>query len=192
MTAHAARQGERRRNAAATRDALLDAARTLLASRGVEGTSTRDVASIAGVSQALVYRYFGSKEKLFSEAAHRGFDPQDTLIADTALIDLPRALLERALMAGEGGGAGRLADLIAASNDTTVRAVIREQITRGFDDQLAGRLHGEHRRLRAELLAALVLGVAVLRAKVGTPALSDTDFDVLADHIDRIATVLLR
>lgn len=51
---------------------------------------------MAGVNQALVYRYFGSKEKLIAEAAGRDLDTADTMTADTPLADLPRALLDRA------------------------------------------------------------------------------------------------
>jgi AcrR family transcriptional regulator len=191
MAADAVRPQARRRDAAATREALLAAARKLLASRGVEGTSTRDVSAAAGVNQALVYRYFGSKEKLFAEAAGGGLDARDTLVADTPLNDLPRALLGRALDAG-GDTSGRLSDLVAAANDTMIRKVISEQIERGFGEQLAARLEGEDREVRAELLAAVIIGIAVLREKIGTKALVSADADLLADHVDRIAAVLLR
>jgi AcrR family transcriptional regulator len=190
MAADAVRPHGRRRDATATREALLAAARKLLASRGVEGTSTRDVSAAVGVNQALVYRYFGSKEKLFAEAAGGGFDSRDTLVADTPLNDLPRVLLERALDAG-GDSSGRLSDLVAAANDTMIRKVISEQVERGFDEQLASRLEGEDREVRAELLAAVIIGIAVLREKIGTKALVSADVDLLANHVDRIAAVLL-
>jgi AcrR family transcriptional regulator len=178
----------RRRDAAATREALLVAARTLLARHGVEGASTRDVAAAAGVNQALVYRYFGSKEKLFAEAAGR--DAADSLTADTPLADLPRALLERALDV-ESAQPSSVSGLITAANDETIRAVIRERIETAFDEQLAPRLAGPDAELRAELLAALITGIAMLRGKVGTRALSAADRDVIGAYVDRMAGELL-
>jgi AcrR family transcriptional regulator len=50
------------------RGLLLDAARSLFATRGYAGTSTRDIALTAGVSEALLFRHFGNKAKLFERA----------------------------------------------------------------------------------------------------------------------------
>ncbi|MFI5592099.1 TetR/AcrR family transcriptional regulator [Amycolatopsis sp. NPDC051758] len=180
----------RRRDAAATREALLAAARTLLAEHGVEGTSTRDVAAAAGVNQALVYRYFGSKEKLFAEAAGRGLEAADSMTVETPLANLPRALLDRALDVG-ADHPSHLSGLVTAANDDMIRAVVRERIERAFDEQLAPRLTGADRELRAELLAAVITGIAVLRGKVGTRALTAADRDTIGEYVDRIAAVLL-
>lgn len=110
----------RRRDAAATRAALLVAARALMAEHGVEGAGTRDVAAAAGVNQALVYRYFGSKEKLFAEAAS-GSTESDGIIANTPLADLPSVLLDRVLDLGEAHQSPDVATLVAAANDRRAR-----------------------------------------------------------------------
>ncbi|HEY4456566.1 MAG TPA: helix-turn-helix domain-containing protein, partial [Pseudonocardiaceae bacterium] len=55
----------RRRDADATRAALLTAARDLFAERGFDQTTVRDIAARAGVNQALLFRYYGSKDGLF-------------------------------------------------------------------------------------------------------------------------------
>ena len=47
---------------------LRTAASELFAERGYYRTATRDIAERAGVSPDLIYRYFGTKEKLFFEA----------------------------------------------------------------------------------------------------------------------------
>ncbi|WP_063040967.1 TetR/AcrR family transcriptional regulator [Nocardia pseudovaccinii] len=181
----------RRRDAAATRQSLLDAARVLMAERGVEGTSTRDVATAAGVNQALVYRYFGSKEKLFAEAASGG--DSDNIIRDTPLAELPHTLLGHALdltAAGTGGGAA-ISRFVGAANDDTVRAILRERIDSAFGDLLADRLDGPDTALRAELLAAIIVGVSFLRDKIGTTALSSVDRATLGAYVDRLAAPLL-
>lgn len=56
------------RMAAAERRALiLDAARDLFGKRGYHGTTTDQIATLAGISQPYVVRMFGSKEALFLE-----------------------------------------------------------------------------------------------------------------------------
>jgi AcrR family transcriptional regulator len=57
----------RRRDALATREAILAAAVTAFAERGYRAVTVRDVARAAGVDPALVVRYFGSKGGLFAE-----------------------------------------------------------------------------------------------------------------------------
>jgi AcrR family transcriptional regulator len=47
---------------------LLDAARALFAHRDYRGTTTREIATAAGVSEHLLFRHFGSKAALFREA----------------------------------------------------------------------------------------------------------------------------
>ena len=181
----------RRRDAAATREALLTAARTLMAQHGVEGSSTREVAALAGVNQALVYRYFGSKEQLFTEAATTGTAAADDLIATTPLAELPRLLLDRVLEVAEKADGGELATLVAAANDQTVRSVLRARIETGFTRGLAARLEGPDAALRAELLAGILVGVGFLRHKVGTEAMSAADRETLGEYVDRMAGPLL-
>lgn len=51
-----------------TRQAILHAAQDAFSTRGYLATSVRDITARAGVSVALVSRYFGSKERLFEDA----------------------------------------------------------------------------------------------------------------------------
>jgi AcrR family transcriptional regulator len=53
------------------RDHILDIAEKLFSEQGFEGTSTRQLASEAGVNLAMISYYFGSKEKLFEELVVR-------------------------------------------------------------------------------------------------------------------------
>lgn len=50
------------------RTRLIDAAITLFAEKGYEGTSVRDLATAAGVNVAAVSYHFGSKDALYTEA----------------------------------------------------------------------------------------------------------------------------
>src|SRR6202008_4243685 len=58
----------RQRNAAATREAILQSARQAFAKAGYAGAGVREIARGAGGTAMLVNRYFGSKERLFAEA----------------------------------------------------------------------------------------------------------------------------
>ena len=60
--------GRRRRDAAATRQELLQAARSRFIRLGYDRTTLRDVAADVGVNLALIKRYFDSKEGLFKAA----------------------------------------------------------------------------------------------------------------------------
>jgi AcrR family transcriptional regulator len=184
----------RRRDAAGTRKALLAAARTLIAQHGAEGTSTRDVATTAGVNQALVYRYFGSKEKLFTEAV-RGTTSStgDQVMANTPLAELPGALLSHALdiTAAVGDHPSSISALITGANDDTIRTILKEKIDTAFGTELAARLEGPDAVLRAELLAALITGIGFLRGKVNTASLGSVDREKLGAYVDLIAGPLL-
>jgi AcrR family transcriptional regulator len=57
-----------RRKRGEPRRLLLESARELFSSQGYSGTSTREIAEKAGVSETLMFRYFGSKVGLFREA----------------------------------------------------------------------------------------------------------------------------
>ena len=59
--------GERRQD-------VLDAATHEFALKGYHGTSTEDIARVAGISQPYLFRLFGSKKELYLKAAQRCID----------------------------------------------------------------------------------------------------------------------
>ncbi len=60
-----------RLSAAERREDVLDAAMIEFAERGLEGTSTEDIARRAGISQPYLFRLFGTKKELFKATAAR-------------------------------------------------------------------------------------------------------------------------
>ena len=60
--------------AAERRDAVLDAAITEFAQKGLHGTATEDIARRAGISQPYIFRLFGTKKDLFLAAADRVYE----------------------------------------------------------------------------------------------------------------------
>src|SRR3954453_15625100 len=60
MTSNAKLSGEQRRAA------ILKAVRRVFAEKGFHGTTTRELAEAAGVSEALLFKHFPNKEALYS------------------------------------------------------------------------------------------------------------------------------
>src|SRR5580692_3132052 len=74
-TAELVRATPRKRDAQATRAAILEAAKAQFGRLGYDCAVLRDIAREAGVDVALVKRYFGGKEALFVEALKASFGP---------------------------------------------------------------------------------------------------------------------
>jgi AcrR family transcriptional regulator len=66
---------QRSRNAEKTLTAVLDAAETLFATQGYDGTTLRQVAEAVYMSQPNLYNYFSSKEKLYEAVLLRAAMP---------------------------------------------------------------------------------------------------------------------
>lgn len=87
-----------------TKDRIIEAAYSLLASRGYDATTTKEVGRVAGVAQGLVGYYFPSKDELFAAVFQRESDRYcealEALVARTdaghratlaEVLDLPRS-----------------------------------------------------------------------------------------------------
>src|SRR5262249_57638572 len=59
------RRRPRRRDAAATRDALLSAGTELFAARGYDGVPVADIAERARINKAMINYHFGGKRQLY-------------------------------------------------------------------------------------------------------------------------------
>src|SRR5690349_11873420 len=128
----------RRRDRAATRAALLAAARRRFAAHGIDGASVRDVAADAGVDPALIFRYFGSKQALFEEAAT--VEPERV---EGPAADLPVRLLRSVLDdAGRAGADHPLLALLRSSGHERARLQLQRQMCDGFLDGFAALVEG--------------------------------------------------
>jgi AcrR family transcriptional regulator len=56
----------RRLSAEARKEAIVEAVQDVFAQKGFDGTTTRELAKAAGVSEALLYKHFPSKESLYA------------------------------------------------------------------------------------------------------------------------------
>src|ERR671923_441708 len=92
----------RRRDAAATRDALLTAGAELFAERGYDGVPVWAIAQKAGVNKAMINYHFGGKRKLYLAIVSATFS--EIVASVERLADSPRPAPEllRDLIAAVG------------------------------------------------------------------------------------------
>ena len=68
---------DQRLSAEQRREAIVGAALPLFARKGFANTTTRELAEAAGVSEALIYKHFPSKESLYAEIQNTGCKDKD-------------------------------------------------------------------------------------------------------------------
>ncbi|MBE1501943.1 AcrR family transcriptional regulator [Amycolatopsis lexingtonensis] len=164
-------QPGRKRDAAATRLALLDAAAKLFAERGFDRTTVRDIAKLAGVNQSLLFRYFGSKEALFEAVIARNGREQ---LATTPPERLFSASL-RSMLAPDGAGNRTLETYLRSSGSDGVAAAIRQEIGEEYARVLATLTDAPDAELRADLALAWLMGIALVREISGKEPLASAD-----------------
>lgn len=71
---------------------IIEAAVKAFASGGLSGTSTEEIARLAGVSQPYLFRLFGTKQALFIAAVGRAFDRIEAEFEDAAAHPAPEAV----------------------------------------------------------------------------------------------------
>ncbi|MHB8690548.1 MAG: TetR/AcrR family transcriptional regulator [Solirubrobacteraceae bacterium] len=113
---------------------MLAAARELFVEQGYEGTTTRDIASRAGVTEKLLYNNFGTKAELFEASVLSSFEDfvreyreaWETASADSSdeermelfvrglfeLAESNRAILRSAIGGAQAGAAGPQEELL--------------------------------------------------------------------------------
>lgn len=163
----------RRRDSAATKEAFLSAAATLFAERGFDRTTVRDIADAAGANQALLFRYFGSKEALFDAAvAHNA----RACLAETLPGELLDSLLRGLLEADSGNQSDEAmrAFMLSAGRGTS-RAELRRQLGKEYTDALATLSDSPDAALRAHLVLAWLIGIGLVRTVAGDEPLGSAD-----------------
>ncbi|TYB50638.1 TetR/AcrR family transcriptional regulator [Nonomuraea sp. PA05] len=168
---------------AATRNAILSAARKLLVERGYEAMTIRAVASLVGVDPSMVMRYYGSKAGLFHAAVD--VDLQLDKLARPPRERLGELIVRHFLSRWEGEQADDVLILLlrsASTNPTAaerMREVFATQIT-ALVARLTGAPDAEH---RAALASTQLLGLALTRYVLRFPPMADADVDTLARDI---------
>ena len=179
----------RRRDAAATRDAILRSALVAFTSHGYDGVGVREIANAAGVTAMLVNRYFGTKERLFAEVVEVAF-AERTLIADDvgSLSEFAAA----ALIAAEPRSVdGFLLMLRSVANPRAVE-ILRAAIDAHFQRPLQALLPGAEAQERAALFLSVLAGVRLMQQVLGSAALATADARALERRLRPLFELLVQ
>ena len=184
------RAAPRRRDADATRAAILDAARLHFGRSGYDLASLRDIAAEAGCDVALIKRYFGGKEGLFTQALRASLHPERLRAWDRTTF--PRDVA--AMMAGSPHAAEAQTEsfqflLRAATSPTTaplLNVVVQDRFMAPIREWIGGADAGP----RARVLAASYIGFLVERLVRGE-ALIGREREVFIDRVSAIFTALV-
>ena len=168
----------RRRDAAATRAAILGAAREAFTRLGYDGVGVREIARAAQVDPRLIGRYFGSKEGLFAEVVDLAYEKSLMMTPEL------NAQAARELLTGtdKSAEAGMLLTLRSAANPRAA-AIMRDSIERNYQRRLADALPGTDTTSRASLLIAICAGVILDRMLLGHSALNSPDTERLIPYL---------
>jgi AcrR family transcriptional regulator len=167
-----------------SRRRILEAARGCFAERGYDRATVRQIATDAQVDPAMVYYFFETKSRLFTEALAMPVNPAERL-ADALEpgIDGAGERIVRHFLAVWDSAASiepLLALMRSAPTDERSAAMFTEYIHREIVGRLAAVVPNEDAHLRAELLGAHLMGIALARYITRLEPLASASADVLA------------
>ncbi|MFE2139674.1 TetR/AcrR family transcriptional regulator, partial [Streptomyces sp. NPDC059466] len=180
-----AAQPVRRRDSAATREAILAAAVVEFTEHGYAGAGVRQIAGRAGVTAMMINRYFGSKDRLFAQVVDRAFSPP-TIVGDER-PGLPHAIAHT-LVERTAPDAERLDPfllLLRSAPDPEAADILRQGIDDHVGARLAGLLGGRDADVRAQLGLALVARPGLLRTVAGPTALAAAEVGHPGERLGR-------
>ena len=180
----------RRRNAEATRAAILEAAKSHFARLGYDCAVLRDIAREAGVDVALVKRYFGGKEALFVEALKASFgadgardwdratSPRElaTTLADSPHVDEART--------------HRFQFLLRAATSPTTAPLLNVLVHDRLMQPIRQWLGGADAEARARVFVASYIGFLVERLIRGE-ALAGREREIFIERVTAIFEALV-
>ena len=186
ITATLAPTPARKRDAEATRAAILAAAKKHFARSGYDGAFLRDIAAEAGADAALINRYFGGKDGLFAAALKDSIGPRT--IQDFDRKDFAREI--GTMMAGHAHQhverTHAFQFLLQAATNPTTAPLLNVAVQERFMGPIRQWIGGADVEARARLFASVFIGLLVERLIRDEP-LEGRERDVF---IERTAALL--
>ena len=181
----------RRRDAAATREAILHSAVRHFARAGYDGAGVRDIAEDAGFTAMLVNRYFGSKEQLFVEAVETSFAPAVFVTENATDLAHHVAVALVAQTDPRADPPEPFLILLRSLSNPRATEIVRDAVERHVGRRLSRQLRGPNAHLRAEAVLSVISGVLLMRRVVGTSTLVSADPDELQTLLEAAFTALI-
>ncbi|MFF7069866.1 TetR/AcrR family transcriptional regulator [Streptomyces pseudovenezuelae] len=169
-----------RRDAEATRAAILRAARYLLARTPHADITLKAVGERAGVSPPLIVKYFGNKDALLARVM--SFESDATALLDAPLDELGRHMVRHVLTGQIERGADPLLRIAFAPVQGEHGDILRVNFRSQVVERLAQRLPGPDAGLRAELAVGTLLGLGVMYGIARGTELRATAVEDLVDR----------
>jgi AcrR family transcriptional regulator len=153
----------RKRDAEATRAAILAAAKTHFARSGYEGAYLRDIAADAGADAALINRYFGGKDGLFAAALKDSIRPDAISQWERKTFgrDIAKMMANHAHQDNERMHAFQF--LLRAATSPTTAPLLNEAVQNRFMAPIRAWIGGEQAEARARIVASVFIGLLVER-----------------------------
>jgi AcrR family transcriptional regulator len=161
----------RPRDAEQTRADILRAARIAFATRGYTQAGIRDIAKEAGITAALVVRYFGSKRDLFLSAI--ASDGKLTAVFEGERENLGQRVVQY-LMTKPIREADTLSMMLLGAADEEIRELSTKNLQETLTRPLARWLGGPDAEARAVLILSVISGVWTYRVLLPIKPLSGT------------------
>ena len=187
----------RPRDAAKTRQTLLQAARRRFAEDGYAATTVRDIADDAGVNVALINRYFSSKEGLFEACLIAARADLGEAAGQVPRERVAEVIAHQVTGVGPGVLPNQLVLLLRSSGDERADR-IRLGALRVPCERLAalagwhpGHPDADRLMLRAQVVLAASVGISVLRSMTGLAPLTDATEEDLAGPLGEVIAALL-
>ena len=180
----------RKRDADATRAAILAAAKTHFARSGYEGGYLRDIAADAGVDAALINRYFGGKDGLFAAALKDSIRPDaiSQWERQTFGRDIAQMMANHAHHDNDRMHAFQF--LLRAATSPATAPLLNEAVQDRFMAPIRSWIGGEQAEARARIVASVFIGLLVERLIRDEP-LADTERDAFIERTGELLQSLV-
>lgn len=169
--------GIKKRDATATRAAILHAAQQRFLRESYDNVGLRDIAGDAGVDVALIGRYFGGKEGLFREVVADDSHP-DLFREPQSVAELPSFLARLITDDLDDERQERMemfVIMLRSASSPQAGKIIRELVHRDVLEPLTQLIGSPEGELRANMLLAILMGVSVLQTVMMVDSLSCTE-----------------
>ncbi|HUZ70053.1 MAG TPA: TetR family transcriptional regulator [Candidatus Saccharimonadales bacterium] len=181
----------RRPGAPRTREDILLVARRSFGARGYDATSLRSIARQADVDPALLIHYFGTKDALFVAALEVTMGPSAMFggLANETIAEAAQLIVRRYLLMLDHEQTRDVVLGLVRSAVSSERAatMLREFLSQNVTSFLRPLIAHPDAELRASLLVAQLIGIAMLRHVVKAEAVASASNE---DLVSRVAPVI--
>ena len=189
------KRGRRPKTEGDTRAAIIRAAKESFAHSGARPPALRAIAERAGVDQALIFYYFGSKEKLFYEMGSEGLkqllDPR--ALGSPSSPKFGTALVRTFLEQCESRSSGMSFEAFfqGAIAGSHLRPLLTQLWSGDAPLRLQGRERGGHDNMVTGLIVSQLLGLGIARYHLKLEPLASASAERVAEAYGPALTCLL-